>query len=79
MRKREIALAALAAALLTAGTAKAAAAAVNCYETCMEYFGGVVAFEDEAGEVHFYEYTHCTEEEDASGTITCWYYENQQQ
>ena len=83
MKKREFVVAALAAAVLTVGTAKSAWAA-GCMEWCAENVGDAI-FEVETislnvrtGDVtltgNLYELSNCTESGSASGsTYTCTY------
>lgn len=48
MLKREIVFAALAASVLTAGTAHAVAAGTSCMDTCSNTFGSAIAYYDKS-------------------------------
>lgn len=71
MFKKDIVFAALAATLLSAGTAHAVAAA-GCMERCAEYFGEVL----EDGNGTTYVLTSCTEQANRSGSLTTCVYES---
>ena len=76
MLKKELTLAALAAAMLTLGTATTANAQVDCYSACMEYpgpgfYSPTYFFDDKGnlGEPGEYGYIGCYEDGDGTWCV----------
>ncbi len=77
MLKREIVVAALAASMLTAGTAHALAAGTSCMDTCTNTFGSVIVYHSKStGVTEFRELTGCETSYNyvnGTATTTCTY------
>jgi hypothetical protein len=74
MQKKEIVLAMMAAAVLTAGTAQVAHAGggAGCLDSCAEKFGHIIVYADESRPMEVLD--SCTITETAEGTTTTCYY-----